>query len=290
MFLFVLSPMLPAEISVPRCPNNESAWFDPLEAQPSPIPAPVCYVDNSSLFKRQQSQFCPLAPLGWLLQCVARVPGGDPKSPSIAGAAAFTLQLPSAVPEATVALRSSTLCVPWKWYSSSLLAFYQNSLGQRLGFKPSGRGQSLVYVTDHALISESGIPLSLNQLPHLHLSFPWEGFFLRSQISHVNSALWGLSCCLFLQTSLEMSESSGEFSLGSLDTLSLLAVLLVSLEPYHLPLSASICAQKCQILWISSLRPSLSSRCHLGSGSRRQGQDMSIWTETSQRVQLGFSW
>lgn len=122
-------------------------------------------------------------------------------------------------------------------------------------------GQSLVYVTDHTLISESGIPLSLNQLPHLHLSFPWEEFFLRSQISHVNSALWGLSCCLFLQTSLEMSESSGEFSLGSLDTLSLLAILLVPLEPYHLPLSASICAQKCQILWISSLSPP----CPLGA-------------------------
>ena len=85
-----ISPAETLQVVLPLLDKTE----DPLEAQPSPIPAPVCYVDNSSLFKRQQSQFCPLAPLGWLLQCVARVPGGDPKSPSIAGAAAFTLQLP----------------------------------------------------------------------------------------------------------------------------------------------------------------------------------------------------
>lgn len=52
-----------------------------------------------------------------------------------------------------------------------------------------------------------------------------------------------------------MSESSGEFSLDSLDTLSLLAIRLVPLEPYPLRLSAPICARKCQTLWIPSLSP-----------------------------------
>lgn len=150
-----------------------------------------------------------MAPLGQLLQSVwAKVPGVDSNVDTVA----FKLQLSSPVLAVTAVLCSSSLSVPWKWYSLSLLAFYQNSLGQRLGHKPSGMGQSLVLVRDNALILESGIPLVYQPLvlkPTSPTPFilPLGSVLSQESSFSCKQCPVGLPCYLFFQTCLEMSGS-----------------------------------------------------------------------------------
>lgn len=87
-----------------------------------------------------------------------------------------------------------TLAGSWRGCFISLLVLYQSPLGKRLGLGPSGMGQSLVWVIVNVLIFTSGplwfiSPLYWSQLLHLYLSFPWDVFFLRSQVSHSDSVL-----------------------------------------------------------------------------------------------------
>lgn len=183
--VFLSSPPVPhhllAEISVSWCPSK-FLWFDPLHALPSSPPVQ---------FKREQWRFGPDGfPSSDAAECLVKLPGMDSRSTSV-----VNIRLPnSSSHQQSCHPLLLTLTGSRRGCFLSLLVLYRSPLGQRLGLGPSGTGQGLVWVIVNALILTSGplwfiSPLSWSQLPHLYLSFPWDVFFLRSQVSHANSVL-----------------------------------------------------------------------------------------------------